>query len=83
MSVLLGFNQLHEEKTHLSNWSHCVTWVNHNKSALSHTEPQGVRIGFPIAIPLRDTLWNATQFLLSFPQDLLRIFRFLLRLICD
>ena len=41
------------------------------------------QLGFPIAIPLRLTLRNATQFSLPFPQDLLRIFRFLLRLICD
>ena len=41
------------------------------------------QVGFPIAIPLRIALRNATQFLLPFPQDLLRIFRFLLRLICD
>ena len=41
------------------------------------------QVGFPIAIPLRITLQNATQFLLPFPQDLLRIFRILLRLICD
>ena len=42
-----------------------------------------VDLGFPIAIPLRIALRYATQFLLPFPQDLLRIFRFLLRLICD
>ena len=42
-----------------------------------------LRLGFPIAIPLRITLRNATQFLLPFPQDLLRIFRILLRLICE
>ena len=51
-------------------------------SACSICLPMSI-LGFPIAIPLRIMLQNATLFLLPFPQDLLRIFRFLLRLICD
>ena len=42
-----------------------------------------IGLGFPIAIPLRLTMRNATQLFLPFPRDLVRIFRILLRLICD